>query len=407
MSRLRPLAHAPRPPQIDTVDFAELHRFELREVVTPDGWTLGVERYAPVPQPFAQPLLDAPVLLVHGLGQNRHAWTAGELVRSLVYFGCDVFVLELRGHGHSSVARQKALAASGVRPLPADWDWRWDFDDYYLLDVPAAIDHVKALTGRSEVAYCGHSMGGIIGYGLAAERSDLLCLATVSSPVAIAAESRLLRTAARLSGLLGATRTVARTWNRAAPLVERLRGAPAGSLELEPNAIPMDLLLGTVYRSLVLAADWTPHVVPKAVRLFNPRRVDRDAVDRLLRSGCEKEPIRVLETFARWVRSGSLRIERTGFDIRAALERIRIPTTIVFGDDDFLSGIASTRPAYERIAADYLVWRPVRGNSHIEVTMGHDIRQLAYDLKNLIEYALDHRERPPSLPRLTDHRARP
>jgi hypothetical protein len=42
----------------------------------------------------------------------------------------------------------------------------------------------------------------------------------------------------------------------------------------------------------------------------------------------------------------------------------------------------------------------VKGNSHIELTMGHDIRQICYDIKNLVEYARTHRTRGPSLPRL-------
>jgi len=32
--------------------------------------------------------------------------------------------------------------------------------------------------------------------------------------------------------------------------------------------------------------------------------------------------------------------------------------------------------------------------------MGHDIRQICYDVKNLVEYARTHRTRRPSLPRL-------
>jgi hypothetical protein len=48
------------------------------------------------------------------------------------------------------------------------------------------------------------------------------------------------------------------------------------------------------------------------------------------------------------------------------------------------------------------LWRPVKGNSHIELTMGHDIRQICYDIKNLIEYAKTHRARSPSLPRVND-----
>jgi len=33
----------------------------------------------------------------------------------------------------------------------------------------------------------------------------------------------------------------------------------------------------------------------------------------------------------------------------------------------------------------------VKGNSHIELTMGHDVQQICFDVKNLIEYARTHR----------------
>jgi hypothetical protein len=44
----------------------------------------------------------------------------------------------------------------------------------------------------------------------------------------------------------------------------------------------------------------------------------------------------------------------------------------------------------------------VKGNSHIELTMGHDIRQICYDIKNLVEYAKTHRNRSPSLPKVQE-----
>ncbi len=68
---------------------------------------------------------------------------------------------------------------------------------------------------------------------------------------------------------------------------------------------------------------------------------------------------------------------------------------IIFGDMDPLASVASTRGVYRAAQSEYLLWRPVKGNSHIELTMGHDIRQICYDVKNLIEYARTHRTRAP------------
>ena len=83
----------------------------------------------------------------------------------------------------------------------------------------------------------------------------------------------------------------------------------------------------------------------------------------------------------------------------AAFPRIRIPLAIFFGDEDPLASVQTTRSVYRSASSDYLLWRPVRGNSHLDLTMGYDIRQICYDVKNLMTYALDHEGAPTSLPR--------
>ena len=91
---------------------------------------------------------------------------------------------------------------------------------------------------------------------------------------------------------------------------------------------------------------------------------------------------------------------RTGYDFKRAFGKIKVPMAIVFGDMDPLASVDSTRRVYRSAKSEYLLWRPVKGNSHIELTMGHDIRQICYDIKNLVEYARTHRHRPPLLPRI-------
>ena len=398
----------PRGPQVDDVDFRSLYDKEEHEVTTRDGWTLVITRYAPVPQPWHQPMLHVPILFVHGFSQNRHAWTAGELAKNLLYFGADLHILELRGHGKSSLALQKQKARDGVRPLPIDYAYEWDFDAYLMQDVPAAIEAVKALTGWTKIAYCGHSMGGIIGYALASQRDDLLCMATIGSPADLGAETVWLRLAAQTDRVLPLIQGLVRLWNRkeeALQVVKRRAPLLSGRIgpkprRLNPDVVPLDILLGTLYRSLVSAHEALPHFLPKQLRLFNPARVSAEDVQWLLRRGCEREPVAVLRTFARWIRRRELVCYRTGFDIRKNFHKIRIPLTIIFGDQDVLGGIESTRPVYEAAQSDYLVWRPVRGNSHVEITMGYDIRQVSYDLKNLVDYALQHQRTAPRLPRL-------
>src|SRR5262249_60393893 len=69
----------------------------------------------------------------------RHAWTSGEFVKNLLYFGLDIHIVELRGHGKSSQQLQRERSELTGRPLPPDFDYGWDADDYLLHDLPAAV----------------------------------------------------------------------------------------------------------------------------------------------------------------------------------------------------------------------------------------------------------------------------
>jgi len=91
----------------------------------------------------------APVLLVHGYGQNRYAWhlPGRSFSNYLARAGFDVFNLDLRGHG-----RSRHLGAH--RPT--------DVTDYVREDVPAAVEEVQRITGGRPIYYLGHSMGGLV-----------------------------------------------------------------------------------------------------------------------------------------------------------------------------------------------------------------------------------------------------
>ncbi len=119
----------------------------------------------------------------------------------------------------------------------------------------------------------------------------------------------------------------------------------------------------------------------------------------LLKEGGEKEPRKVVDQFFRWIRAQETVCYRTGYDFQRGFAKIKVPMAIIFGDMDPLASLAATRKVYRNAKSEYLLWRPVKGNSHIELTMGHDIRQICYDIKNLVEYARTHRSRAPSLPR--------
>lgn len=408
------------PPTVDEVAFRDLYRKGEYEVQTADGWTLVVTRYEPVPQAFPQPLLGEPLLLVHGFSQNRHTWTSGEFVKNLLYFGLDIHIVELRGHGKSSQRLQHERAQVVGRPVPADVDYGWDLDSYLLHDLPAAVAAVKEQTGRRRVFYCGHSMGGMLGYGYAGLHDDLEGLVTIGAPADLGRGFLLLRLLALTTPLTGALVDAGvaaiNTQRRLLALGRFIRARaaemvrlPAGDETELPaeapltfNYVPVDAWLKALEK-LIARAEVHPLYDALARRvnwLSNPSRVSGADIRWLLREGGEREPRKVLEQFARWIRRGEVVCYRSGYDYRRGFANISVPMAIIFGDLDPLASVESTRSVYRAARSEYLLWRPVKGNSHIELTMGHDIRQICYDIKNLVEYARTHRARGPSLPRL-------
>jgi pimeloyl-ACP methyl ester carboxylesterase len=411
----------PHTPTVDEIDFRALYQKTKYVVETADGWSLVISRYRPVKQPFAQPLFGEPLLLVHGFSQNRHAWTSGQFVKNLLFFGMDIHILELRGHGKSSVDFQRERAARFRRPLPPDLDYDWDIDSYFLYDLPAAVSGVKRITRRERIFYCGHSMGGMLGYGYAGIHDDFEGLITIGSAADLGRGFFLLRLLALTQPMVGAAIDMglaglnleARVGHLGRSLLAKGASVLSAKLgrqlapEREPksrrfNYLPVDDWLKFAERQLARAEEEPlfERLANRVNRLSNPDRVSSQDIRWLLREGSEREPRKVLEQFSRWIRRGEMVCYRTGFDFKRGFSKIQIPMAIIFGDMDPLASVESTRSVYRAAQSEYLLWRPVKGNSHVELTMGHDIRQICYDIKNLIEYARTHRTKPPVLPRL-------
>jgi len=402
---------SPTAPRVDEIEFHSLYAKTTYPVETQDGWELTVTRYQPTPQRFNQPLLGEPLLLLHGFSQNRHAWTSGEFVKNLLFFGMDIHILELRGHGKSSIAHQRERSQRLGIPLPADIDYGWDIDSYFLDDLPAGVVAVKRTTGRDKIFFCGHSMGGMLGYGYAGLHDDFEGLITIGSAADLGRGFPLLRAIAYTAPVLSAGVDVAfasinlqRRISRAG--LSLLRKAVSGFSQQAKTAardsrdgplayqyVPVDTWLKWAERLLGRAQKQPIYekLNSRVNKLTNPSRVSVEDIRWLMRWGGEREPRKVLEQFAKWIRRDELRSYRTDYDFKKSFPNIKIPMAIIFGDLDPLASVASTRSVYRAAQSEYLLWRPVKGNSHIELTMGHDIRQICYDIKNLVEYARTHR----------------
>ncbi len=398
-------------PSVDELRFVDLYEREEYAADTEDGWRLVITRYKPIRQKFEQPLFGEPILLVHGFTQNRHCWSAGEFVKNLLYFGIDVHILELRGHGKSSVWLQHRLHKDEGRPLPEDVDYGWDLDSYFLHDLPAAVGAVKNKTGHDSIFYCGHSMGGMLAYGYAGLHDDLKGLVTIGSPSQLGRGFLPIRAAAALDLLLPlvfAGVGGANFGRKALARMTRLVGGRGDDpIEWQVRALPFDTLLRMWGRLFSGSSSTGLSFVDERIRfLYNPKRVLPENILWLLTWGGEKEPVGVLRGFAKWIRTQQMQCSRTGYVFARNYHRIQIPMAIIFGDEDRLANLASTRSIYRSVSSEYLLWRPVRGNSHMELTMGHDIRQICYDIKNLMEYAVRHETKTPSLPKRSEETVR-
>lgn len=173
--------------------FAPSHAEPGEPVVTrsADGWMLVAQHFKPTGPPQPRGL---PVILCHGLTYNALFWDLDDscsLAQYLARFGFDVWAVNLRGCGLSQKWVWKlddapaALIGTALRRLNhgklgatgyATLDPRfanWTLDHHIAYDVPAFVNLVRRRTGASEVAWVGHSMGGIVA---------LACLARYQNP---------------------------------------------------------------------------------------------------------------------------------------------------------------------------------------------------------------------------------
>ena len=276
----------------------------------------------------------APVLLVHGYGQNRYAWhlPARSFSNYLARAGFDVFNLDLRGHG-----RSRHLGAK--RPTHVA--------DYVREDVPAAIEEVARISGGRRVYYVGHSMGGLIGYAVAAHLSGAMAgITTLGSPYHFARGSWALTIAG--DALLAIDRRV-----------------PISGL-----APPLKALGETM--RLMRAFIESP-IFPLPIRGFDVGSMEPMVLGQHMSLAMDSGSVAVLRSLflgaVEQRRSGHRLGGLTGY--AGAFEHVDIPLLIIAGTKDDLAPPASVHPAYEFSSSSDKTYRAFpRG--HIDLLVGRD-----------------------------------
>ncbi|MGE0325013.1 MAG: alpha/beta hydrolase [Polyangiaceae bacterium] len=227
-----------------------------------------------------------PVLLLHGLGSNRLGfdWPGRSFAEWLAARGYDVFLPELRGHGWSE------------RPQRS-----WDLDDYLTQDLPALIGSVKQLSGRRQLHWVGHSMGGLLWF-LLATHGDAR---SVRSAVALGSALDYRPGASGFRALLGLK-----------PLARRLPAVPYGAL--------MHWLAPLFGRA---------HATPDAFNV-QPSNIEAGLNRRLHANAFETIPIALLEQLSSAFEPSGLASRDGRVHYLDARQSLDAPTLLVAGSVD-------------------------------------------------------------------------
>lgn len=284
----------------------------------------------------------APIVLIHGYGQNRYAWhlPSRSLFCYLARAGFDVFNLELRGHG-----RSRHLGAHPPKKL----------HDFVEEDVPAALEEVQRLSGGRPAYIIGHSLGGLIGYAAAAAMPDKVAgLVTLGSPYEF---SRGSITLSMVAHFLTA--------------VDQSFYLGDGNLPLKPLSEAMRLC-----RAFIESP-----IFPLPIRGFAPRSLEPLVLGQHMALAMDTGSVSVLRTMF----MTSVQARRGGHwlgdlgDYADQFEALDLPLLVIAGSKDDLAPPVSVQPAYERSQSSDKTYRAFpRG--HIDLLMGRDCPQTIWPL---------------------------
>jgi pimeloyl-ACP methyl ester carboxylesterase len=279
----------------------------------------------------------APVLLVHGFGQNRYAWhlPSRSFANRLAHAGYDVFNLDLRGHGRSR--HFGARRCQGV-------------EDYVREDLPAAIEEIQALSGGRSVWVVGHSLGGLVAYASAPNLSG-----AVSGIVSIGSPYHFTRG----SFTLGAMALVARAL-ALAPL-------PNAPLPLAP--------IGATMHRLRRFAESPFYPIP--LRGWHAGSCEPLVLEQHLRLAFDQAAL--AETIDMFDWAAQRRFGGREYDFVERFEQMDLPLFVIAGANDDLAPPVSVRPGFLRSRSRDKTYR-VLPLGHIDLLVGRDAPILTWSL---------------------------
>jgi len=315
------------------VDREEVRRFRKEIVVTS----------SPVPLAMVRKRLEegqgtrAPVLLVHGFGQNRYAWhlPSRSFANHLAVAGFDVFNLDLRGHG-----RSRHFGAHRARGV----------EDYVREDLPAAVEEVQALSGQRGVWVVGHSLGGLVAYASAPVLDG-----AVAGVVSIGSPYHFTRGSMTLGALSFFFRAL------------ELAGVPNAPLPLAPVGLTIRLLRGFAESPLY----------PLPLRGWHAGSLEPHVLEQHLRLAFDRAALSEMTQMFGWAVHG--RFGGRERDYVERFEALATPLLVVAGANDDLAPPASVRPGFTRSRSLDKTYR-VMPLGHIDLLVGRDAPLMTWSL---------------------------
>src|SRR6056297_2141790 len=301
----------------------------LHAVTTTDGMNLVMIRKTPIDR---KPI--APVMLVHGLGQNRYTWTLTRrsFENYLIANGFETFNIELRGHG---LSRANGSAYPAV------------FESYLFYDMPAFFKAIGRLTGGQKLYYIGHSLGGSIAYCIGSRfRDQLAGIISIGGPYSMAKGNRLLKTIAHTGVTLGRWYPFRR---------------------LQPEVFYIDYI--GVLASLglgVLDHNW--YRLP--LQIWHPGSIERDILHERVTKGFDRTSFSVIKFFFKWGARKKFISSDGQIDFEENISQLTAPILFVNGDRDCGVPEAAVIEAYENAAATDKTFKVFGAEKH-DLHWGH------------------------------------
>ncbi|ATB45853.1 alpha/beta fold hydrolase [Corallococcus macrosporus] len=276
-------------------------RAELPQVLRArceDGWELVVHVRRAAVRRF-----EEPVLLCHGLAANRFTFDFEppySVAHYLAEAGFDCFSVEWRGTGHSR------------QPPRGRRYTDFTIDDHILQDGPALLELALKETGAKRAFWLGHSLGGLVGYGVAQgpHGAKLAGLLTLGAPVHFKSEP-FLRTLISMG----------------------VRAAWPARFRQEWMSASLAPFLGYV-------------TLPLSDLLVNPEhippRIQRQVYANMMSSMSRK----VLLQFQDWIEHDAFRSFDRGVDWRAGISKLQLPLLIMGGSSDRLATAANVEAQF-------------------------------------------------------------